>query len=564
MNEIKEELSKNEERIVNITYSDGSSCDVLLKKMIQPIPKDEYVKLSESEAMAYSIEVPVQRAEYYIDDEHKVICLQDQKIKMRDGVAIYADIYLPISALDAPVPLLIGWSFNGKQSWHQGVQNESFLSEVCNFGLADPMYWCYQGYGVAYVDPRGVGNSEGDQLQFGSQNGKDGYDFIEWAAQQKWCNKKVALFGDKDAAINGWQIAAECPPHLMCMAPCNIAYEEYDMSKIQGKGYVDDVLAMIKKEPFMTSPYWQDKIPKYENIKIPVYMNCNWMQRQLKKFWEAFEKISSTEKWIYCHQNCSSIYEPRILKNLKLFFDRYLKNIHNGWELTSKVQIDVMDAFDNSYQTRRNETKWPLDETNYKKLYLNATTGKLGDVSVKNEGTISYDETTGFTTFEYTFRKDTLLTGYLKCCLWIEVKGNDDANITTLVKKLSSKGDELPIASIENQKKLDIWGMLRVSKRHLDEEKSKDYQPVYTYDREEKLKDGEIVAVDIAINPLSRLWHKGQKLQLVISGKCILDEFLEPLDNKGELVIHTGGKYDSYLLVPEIPSKYEDGDCIYR
>jgi hypothetical protein len=35
-------------------------------------------------------------------------------------------------------------------------------------------------------------------------------------------------------------------------------------------------------------------------------------------------------------------------------------------------------------------------------------------------------------------------------------------------------------------------------------------------------------------------------------------------DNKGDHIIHTGGKYESYLLVPEIPPRYEDGDYIYR
>jgi len=34
--------------------------------------------------------------------------------------------------------------------------------------------------------------------------------------------------------------------------------------------------------------------------------------------------------------------------------------------------------------------------------------------------------------------------------------------------------------------------------------------------------------------------------------------------HKGYHVIHSGGKYDSYLQVPVIPPKYQAGDYIYR
>ena len=34
-------------------------------------------------------------------------------------------------------------------------------------------------------------------------------------------------------------------------------------------------------------------------------------------------------------------------------------------------------------------------------------------------------------------------------------------------------------------------------------------------------------------------------------------------DNQGTVVIHTGGEYDSYLQVPVVPPKYQDGDIEY-
>ncbi|MBR2156115.1 MAG: hypothetical protein IJ941_04180, partial [Clostridia bacterium] len=48
------------------------------------------------------------------------------------------------------------------------------------------------------------------------------------------------------------------------------------------------------------------------------------------------------------------------------------------------------------------------------RVYFDADMLIVGDVPVKNESKVSYDGETGLTTFEYTFRKDTELTGYLK------------------------------------------------------------------------------------------------------------------------------------------------------
>ena len=156
----------------------------------------------------------------------------------------------------------------------------------------------------------------------------------------------------------------------------------------------------------------------------------------------------------------------------------------------------------------------------------------------------------------------------MKLRMYVEARGHDDMDLFVTVKKLSTKGEELPILLFGSERHPGSWGKLRVSARHLDEEKSTEYQPVHTHDRVEKLKKGEIVPVDIEIWPISRIWHKGQKLRLHIAGRYIRDEWFEPLvwfpDNKGDHVIHTGGKYESYLLVPEIPPRYEDGDYVYR
>ena len=133
----------------------------------------------------------------------------------------------------------------------------------------------------------------------------------------------------------------------------------------------------------------------------------------------------------------------------------------------------------------------------------------------------------------------------------------------------------------------------------LDEGKSTEVEPVLKHDREDLLKKGEIVPVDIPIWPMGMKYHAGEKIRLTVraynppspdmvpafgSAKITVPEegyTYEPgtkvsmktvggLDgrnyvkkavtppatrNKGRHIIHLGGKYESYLQVPVVPEK---------
>jgi predicted acyl esterase len=66
--------------------------------------------------------------------------------------------------------------------------------------------------------------------------------------------------------------------------------------------------------------------------------------------------------------------------------------------------------------------------------------------------------------------------------------------------------------------------------------------------------------VDIEIWPSGTLYERGEKLRVVVQGSDIhafpeeshTNEHTETV-NRGVHIIHTGGKYDSHLLVPVIP-----------
>jgi len=102
-------------------------------------------------------------------------------------------------------------------------------------------------------------------------------------------------------------------------------------------------------------------------------------------------------------------------------------------------------------------------------------------------------------------------------------------------------------------------GWLRVSHRELDPERSTPAEPFLTHRREQRLRPKEIVPVEIAIWPYSMLWHAGQQLRLVVAGNYLrepgwFERFGYEVRNRGDHIIHTGGKYDSHILVPRIPA----------
>jgi predicted acyl esterase len=99
-------------------------------------------------------------------------------------------------------------------------------------------------------------------------------------------------------------------------------------------------------------------------------------------------------------------------------------------------------------------------------------------------------------------------------------------------------------------------GLLRVSRRRLDEMRSTEWEPVLLNQSDEKLQPGEVVSVDIAINPSSTFFARGETLELVISPREIVPSppFVKDHScNRGLHVIYVGGDTDSHLLIPVIP-----------
>jgi predicted acyl esterase len=565
----------------------SDTIDVIFRKARTPLTRQEQNALPFEEQHFFAVSSPLNRRTYEIGGD--IVCHQDLEVKMRDGTVIYVDIYLPKGS--GPVPVIASWSPFGKRpndgeaEWQLMGVPPGTVSVSAKFESADPEYWCRCGYGIANVDPRGIGHSEGDAVFMGTADGRDGYDFIEWCAVQEWCNGRVALFGNSGVGMAQTRIAAECPPHLVCIAPWEATgdlfresmreggirglYAESVIGTVSGPGYIEDPLAMSDVYPHWNA-YWQDKVPQFEKIKVPAYYTACWNHFHVWGSFEGFRKIKSRKKWMRAHREFEwpDTYSPQNIADLRMFYDRYLKDIRNGWEMTPRVRVEVMDAYHFDYQVNRPENEFPLARTEYAKLYLNSEKFAMSREKPASSAAAQFDGETGELRYDLKFNEETEITGFLKLHAWVSVEGHDDGDLFVLVKKLNPEGKEVS-ATVLGEPHPGAWGKLRISSRALDEKLSTAYKPVQAHIGDIKPGQGEIVPVDIAISPTSRIWHAGETLRLVIAGRYIREPgWFESLiwltDNKGRINIHAGGEHDSYLQVPFIPPRYQSGGYTYR
>jgi putative CocE/NonD family hydrolase len=127
---------------------------------------------------------------------------KDLPVPMRDGVVLRADVLLPPG--DGRFPVLVYRSPYGK---------EDELKSYTTFRHA-----VERGYAVVVQDVRGRYASGGEFRPYENE-GRDGYDTIEWAARQPWSNGDVGTFGLSYPGAVQWLAAVENPPHLKAMVP---------------------------------------------------------------------------------------------------------------------------------------------------------------------------------------------------------------------------------------------------------------------------------------------------------------------------------------------------------
>ncbi|GGT65960.1 esterase [Streptomyces atratus] len=124
-------------------------------------------------------------------------------VRMRDGVRLATDVYLPEG--DGPVPAVLVRLPYDKNS------RFVFMDTTAERVTA-------RGYALVVQDVRGKFRSEGATSAWNGEV-NDGYDSIEWIVNQEWSDGVVGMFGDSYYGFTQWSAVASQHPALRAIVP---------------------------------------------------------------------------------------------------------------------------------------------------------------------------------------------------------------------------------------------------------------------------------------------------------------------------------------------------------
>ena len=510
-------------------------------------------------------------------------------IPMRDGANLFANLYRSTISGAQPLVLSLGPygkdvhlsqfmppAFEELKARCPEVTANSTLQHLV-FETPDPESWVYEGYHVLKIDSRGAGKSPGMLDVNSPAEFQDLYDAIEWAGVQAWCNGRVGLLGISYYAAGQWMIASLKPPHLAAIVPWQGASDFYrDRTRqggIFGSGFakrwwtrsvlrnqyanpdspfVDivtgerntgpavfdaaalersrkDYIGQILAHP-LDDDFYRARSPNFDQIDIPALVVANYggLGLHLRGTVEGFLNIASKDKWLKV-QSGSYFLTFLMPENVKLqqrFFDRYLKQLDNGWERESRVEVSMRSVID-GVEGNLTGASWPLEGTKWTSLYLSGkrlspslpTQADRHDYSAWSEGV----------SFELgPLQEDLRFAGPAVAKLFVS-SSTRDMDLFVTLRAFDEAGAEVTFFSATEPRSPVSQGWLRASQRALDPVKTLPHRPYHTHQTTQSLNPHEVYALEVEIWPSSLHLPKGYRLTL-----CVQGQDFERLNEVGE------------------------------
>jgi predicted acyl esterase len=557
------------------------------------------------------------------------------EVSMRDGARLRANVYRPDA--DGCFPVLMTFGPYGKdvplrqfmqEAWDRLQQTypEIPAASSCKhlvFERPDPEVWVPDGYVLINVDSRGAGKSAGRLDPNSLAEFRDFYDAIEWAGVQRWSSGKVGLLGISYYAAGQWFVAAMRPPHLTAILPWQGTYDFYRDRTRQDGIYASGFLkrwwnrSVLRNQygnpdtdctdiytgervtgPAMLSPaelaanradylgdvlahplndaFYRERTPDLSKIDYPVLVIANWggLGLHLRGTIRGFMGIASRAKWLKVQSGSyfHTFLQPQNVALQKRFFDRYLKGIENGWESEPPIEVEIRARGDRVKRVARADA-WPLPQTQWTRLYLDAVGKTLSPEQPQQAASASYPALSAGMTFATApFADDVEIVGPVKAKLFVS-SSTPDMDIFATLCAFDPQGNEMTFIAAPEPKSPVTQGWLRISQRKTDPQRSTEYLPYYPHDQRAPLTPGEVYEVDLEIWPMGLALEQGSRLTLTIQGMDFerpgatgplrgVAWFThdDPTDRPPELfaginTLHTGGPHLSYLLLPMLPKE---------
>ena len=435
-----------------------------------------------------------------------------------------------------------------------------------------PEYLASRGYVHVIADVRGIGWSEGEYRGWMSeQEAQDGYDLIEWIAEQPWCDGNVGMVGISYFGTVQLVVAAQQPPHLKAIMPWNAPADFYresthhggilqtffhylyiqricadssvsvtakEKSKEELRKLVDELKAdpdlQINPELFTyvdnpgkapclfdilanpeDGPYYWERSPNrmYDKIKIPFYARSGWWAYAHMHLVGAFHNYNGIDAPKKLEVD-APVVEIRPLpdeynEEVLRWYDYWLKGMDTG-----VMDEDPIRFFVNGAGEWRTEKEWPLTRTEWVKVFLR----RWNKLSLEPEEASGKPDAFVQQPPDETLELSSVLYESEKFSNDVEITGpaaiymygsidQVDGNWIISLRDVAPGGKQVELTK----------GFLKASHREVDEEKSKPYEPYHPHVNPQPVEPGKIEKYSIALAPMSNIFKAGHRLRLVIS-----------------------------------------------
>ena len=362
--------------------------------------------------------------------QREVRLLHDQRVPMRDGISLSADVYLPLSG--GPHPTIYQWT-----------PYESTRERFVGWGA----WFAQRGYAAVVSDVRGRYESEGE-FEAWSRDGVDAHDSLTWAAGEEWCNGRIGTWGRSYGALIQWQLMHEGHPNLECIAP-QVIHDDYfwdgywtggafqlaltlgaaaiwtsAIGLITGPAAGEvmlndrvwrhlplielDEVTIGRKVGFWrewwehqeNDAYWHQFHHRPEAVTVPIFQQGGWFDpysgshlrtsaaignrvpnRTLIGPWSHEEEVETFRGDVDLSPALTVIRDHELA-----FYDRYLRDEANGWDERPAAELYVLGR-----DGWRGEDEWPLPGTMFTPFHLRSGGGLSEDEPGPDEPADRYD-----------------------------------------------------------------------------------------------------------------------------------------------------------------------------
>lgn len=508
-------------------------------------------------------------------------------VTMRDGVKIAVDVYRPEAK--GRYPGILSMSPYIKEIQRQ----PPVLTHGVEAGATD--FFVPRGYVHIIAQIRGTGLSQGQWNFLDIKEQQDGYDLVEWIAQQPWCDGNVGMLGDSYFAMIQFLVAAQQPPHLKCIVPYDGETDPYRDFCYRGgifyNGFLGMWAAATTRQAVWPGPvkgklppcnllvdlashtedgpyYWERAAStKLDKIEVPMLSISPQSSLHMIGQLGAYPVIKAPKKLLIVPPpgrmtNVQFILNQPLNEQILRWFDYWLKGINTG--IMEEPQVAI---FDSGTEEWRYENEYPLARTKWTKFYLRAnpagpsTEPPYGLISVEPPGSEEPDRymmpqclgllAAGKPVLAYvtpSLDKDVRIWGPLSAVL----HGSSTTLDTAWFVKLGDVGPDGKV-------KLLAHGHLKASFREIDESKSKPGQPFHPFQNPALPEPNKVYEYQIEIWPIFHTFRKGHKIWVQIAsvdfGYQLSDDIYatELMPLPAENAVYHDSAHLSHLLLPVIP-----------